>query len=171
MLIQFNGTWLTNDGSGTYPERAWTSACNVKLNGKQLIQEAQFLRGVSALPIARGNKINQLSFDVIRNFQLLNPSASNWIALTEAFALTHFSGLPTYGALVLTCGAPGETSIVVQAANAVLEAEPNLNAMGARLTMSYSFRCGLLTQLASSTLLQSQSGPTLESQTGQALQS
>ncbi len=62
MRISLNNVWLTNDGVADL--HAWTDAHEVRLNGAQVVQEAQFLRAVSAQPLARGNRVNRVQFTV-----------------------------------------------------------------------------------------------------------
>lgn len=81
MRISLNNTWLTNDGVSDL--RAWSDAHDVRLNGRQLVQDAQFLRAVSAQPLGRGNAVNELQFTVTQQH------AS--VAAAAAFALTAFS--------------------------------------------------------------------------------
>ena len=173
MLVQYAGSWVTNDGSGTFSERAITSAQGFKVNGKQLVQIAQFLRGLSEIPIARGNKINVITFAVTRNFALLNPSDTNPIGSAEAFALTHFTSLPQSGLLKLFPGPiGGSPSLLVTAQNAVLEATPSVDITGIRLTINYSIQCSsLVAAPPSGTVLQSGAGGTLTSATGGSLTS
>ena len=54
MRISLNNVWLTNDGVADL--RSWTDAHGVSLNGKQVVQDAQFLRAMAAQyrPIGRG---------------------------------------------------------------------------------------------------------------------
>ena len=59
-----NNVWLTNDGVADL--QSWTDAHDVLLNGKQMVQDAQFLRAVAAQPLARGNAVNVLRFTVTR---------------------------------------------------------------------------------------------------------
>jgi len=144
MLVCFAGTWLTNDGTGTFSERAITSTMEASFNGKQIVQDAQFLRAAFAQPIARSNKSNVFTFKVSREFKQLNPSAPNPLALAESFAATHFSNLPTTGLLAITCGGYGTTAISVTSVNAVLEETPEIDIEGVRVTVTYSLRCGQL---------------------------
>src|ERR1035437_5037039 len=127
MLIQFNGQWLTNDGSGTYSERAITSAQEVRPTAEEVIQIAQFLRGKSSMPYDRGNQITNISFKVTRNFALINPSDTNPIGTTESFMLLDFWSQPKSGAVTLFCGPIGISPMRrVYGANAVLKSSPSI---------------------------------------------
>ncbi|MEI9999384.1 MAG: hypothetical protein WDO13_09550 [Verrucomicrobiota bacterium] len=64
MRISLNTIWLTNDGATDL--QTWTDAHDVVLNGRQVVQDAQFLRAVAAEPLARGNAVNVLQFSVTR---------------------------------------------------------------------------------------------------------
>src|SRR5271155_5191236 len=98
MRISLNGIWLTNDGMTDL--QSWTDAHGVLLNGRQMVQDAQFLRAVSALPLARGNAVNVLQFTVTRQHTS--------VAEAAAYMLTTFSSLPTSGTATVICGASGE---------------------------------------------------------------
>jgi hypothetical protein len=134
MKISLNNVWLTNDGATDL--HAWTDAHDVKLNGKQLVQDAQFLRAVAAQPLARGNRVNQLSFTVTRQH------AS--VAEASAYALTAFSSLPASGTATIICGALGETATTC-AFNAVLEEMPESVFHGTRTDTTFVLRGGLIT--------------------------
>src|SRR5476651_489447 len=101
MRISLNNVWLTNDGATDL--HAWTDAHGVRLNGKQLVQDAQFLRAVAAQPLARGNQVNQLRFTVTRQHSS--------VAAAGAFAVTAFSALPASGLATSVCGAYGEAPL------------------------------------------------------------
>ena len=87
ILCEFhlNNIWLTNDGRSRFAG-AGRTRMSVLLNGRQVVQDAQFLRAVSAQPLARGNAVNLLQFSVTRQH------AS--VAAASAFVLTAFSSLP-----------------------------------------------------------------------------
>jgi hypothetical protein len=171
MLIQFNGVFLTNDGSGTYPERAITSAQQFQLDGKQNIQVAEFIRGITAIPYARQNKLSTLRFKVTRNFALINPADTNPIATCEQFALTDFSLRAQNGILFIYCGPiGGSPQLCVQATNAVLESSPSIDATGVRLSIDYSIQCStLFVAPAPGSTLTDQSGNPLTDQSGNPL--
>ncbi len=109
MRISLNDVWLTNDGVASL--QAWTDAQSVLLNGKQVVQDAQFLRAAAAQPLARGNRVNLLQFTVTRQH------AS--VAEAGAYALTAFSSLPGEGTAVVICGAPGETEALSSVYNII----------------------------------------------------
>lgn len=136
MRISLNNIWLTNDG--TTDLRAWTDASQVRLNGRQIVQDAEFLRSVSAQPLARGGAVNQLRFTVTRQH------AS--VAEASAYALTAFSSLPGSGTATVICGALGETSLTCTFA-AVLEEMPECVFHGSRTDTTFVLRGGLITAL------------------------
>jgi hypothetical protein len=140
MRISLNNIWLTNDGTADL--HVWTDAHDVQLNGKQLTQDAQFLRAVAAQPLARGNLVNQLRFTVTRQH--------GCVAAAEAFVLTAFSSLPASGSAVVVCGAYGETPLTCTF-SAVLEEMPVCVFHGVRSDTTFVLRGGVITALASST--------------------
>ncbi len=134
MRISLNNIWLTNDGATDL--HVWTDAHEVRLNGRQVVQDAQFLRAVATQPLARGNAVNQLRFTVTRQF----PS----VAQASAAVLTAFSSLPTSGTATLICGALGESPVTCIFA-AVLEEMPTCAFHGTRTDMTFVLRGGLIT--------------------------
>lgn len=171
MLIQLNGVWLTNDGTGTYSERQITSAQEIKLNGKQLVQIAQFLRGPTSIPYARLNPINELSFKVTRNFALINPSDPNPIASAESYMILDFWTKPLSGVLTFVCGQVlSPNQIYLQSQNAILNSSPSLDATGVKLIIEYTLQCStpVVIPTPGSTLL-SGTGGTLLSGSGGSL--
>src|ERR1700722_13061932 len=110
MRISLNNVWLTNDGVADL--QSWTDAHDVLLNGRQVVQDAQFLRAVAAQPLARGNEVNVLTFTVTRQHVS--------VAEAAAYVLTAFSSLPGSGTATMLCGASGE-SLLTCAFSAVLE--------------------------------------------------
>jgi len=137
MRISLNNVWLTNDGVADL--QAWTDAHDVRLNGRQVVQDAQFLRAVAAQPLARGNQMNQLRFTVTRQH------AS--VAEAAAWTLTAFSSLPAEGTVVLICGALGETPVTC-VFSAVLEEVPESVFRGTRTDTTFVLRGGAITALA-----------------------
>lgn len=134
MRISLNDVWLTNDG--TTDLQSWTDAHDVLLNGRQVVQDAQFLRAVAAEPLARGNQVNQLRFTVTRQH------AS--VAEAAAFVLTAFSSLPGSGVATILCGASGE-SVLACTFSAVLEEMPTCTFFGTRTDTTFVLRGGLIT--------------------------
>jgi hypothetical protein len=142
MRISLNNVWLTNDGVSDL--RAWSDAHDVRLNGRQLVQDAQFLRAVSAQPMARGNAVNELQFTVTQQH--------GSVAVAAAFALTAFSLLPASGSATVVCGALGETPVTCMFA-AALEAIPVCTFRGTRTDVTFVLRGGAITAAASSAVL------------------
>ncbi len=134
MRISLNNVWLTNDGVSDL--QSWTDAHDVELNGRQIVQDAQFLRAVAAQPLARGNAVNLLRFTVTRQH------AS--VAEAAAYVLTAFSSLPGSGAAAIICGASGET-LLTCAFSAVLEEMPKGRFLGTRTDTTFVLRGGLIT--------------------------
>lgn len=137
MRISLNNIWLTNDGATDLHE--WTDAHDVRLNGRQMVQDAQFLRALAAQPLARGNQVNQLRFTVTRQH------AS--VAEASAYLLTAFSSLPMSGVATIICGAYGEPPLVC-VFNAVLEEMPEGRFHGTRTDTTFVLRGGLITAVS-----------------------
>src|ERR1700689_1118732 len=121
MRISLNDVWLTNDGATDL--QSWTDAHDVLLNGKQGVQDAQFLRAVSAQPLARGNEVNVLTFTVIRQHVS--------VAEAAAYVLTAFGSLPGSGTATVICGASGE-NLLTCTFSAVLEEMSKCSFTGTR---------------------------------------
>jgi hypothetical protein len=138
MRISLNNVWLTNDGVADL--RAWTDAHGVQLNGKQLVQDVQFLRAVAAQPLARGNQVNQLRFTVTRQHVS--------VAEASAYAVTAFSALPGSGLATIICGAYGETPLTCTF-SAVLEEISESIFHGTRTDTTFVLRGGAITALFS----------------------
>jgi hypothetical protein len=138
MKISINNVWLTNDGVSDL--RAWSDAHDVRLNGQQVVQEAQFLRAVTASPLARGNATNELQFSVTQQHASVAAAAA-------AFALTAFGALPGSGTATVVCGALGETPVTCTF-SAVLAAMPACSFRGTRTDVTFVLRGGAISVLA-----------------------
>jgi hypothetical protein len=136
MRISINNIWLTNDGVSDL--KAWSDAHDVRLNGRQVVQEAQFLRVAAAEPLARGNAVNELQFSVTQQH------AS--VAAAAAFALTAFSTLPAGGSATVVCGAFGESPVTCTFAAAM----PACAFRGTRTDVTFVLRGGAITTLPGS---------------------
>ena len=130
-----NDVWLTNDGVADL--QAWTDAHSVLLNGKQVVQDAQFLRAAAAQPMARGNAVNVLQFTVTRQHVS--------VAEAAAFMLTAFSSLPGSGTATVICGASGENLLTCSFV-AVLAEMPKCSFTGTRTDTTFVLRGGLITE-------------------------
>jgi hypothetical protein len=138
MRVALNNVWLTNDGVSDL--HAWTDAHSVSLNGRQVVQEAQFLRAVAGELLARGNLVNELRFTVTRQHASVAEAAS--------FLLGAFSSLPTEGLATVVCGAPGETAVTCTLA-AVLAEMPSSTFRGTRTDTVFVLRGGAVSVLTS----------------------
>ena len=134
MRISLNGTWLTNDGMTDL--QSWTDAHGVVLNGRQVVQDAQFLRAVSAQPLARGNAVNVLQFSVTRQHASVADAA--------AYVLTAFGVFPPSGTAQILCGASGE-NVITCTFSAVLQEMPKCTFRGTRSDTTFVLRGGLIT--------------------------
>jgi hypothetical protein len=137
MRISLNNVWLTNDG--TTDLHLWTDAHDVSLNGKQVVQDAQFLRALAAQPLARGNAVNVLRFTVTQQYET--------VAAASAAVLTAFSLLPGSGLATVVCGALGETPVTCTF-TAVLAEMPVSTFHGTRTDTTFVLRGGGMTALA-----------------------
>lgn len=68
-----------------------------RLNGQRVIQIAQFLRGETSEPIARGNTTCHITFSVTRNHGSIDAA--------EKFVLEHDLDVPDNGVLTMEAGA------------------------------------------------------------------
>ena len=134
MRISLDGVWLTNDGVSDL--QSWTDAHDVLLNGRQVVQDAQFLRAASAQPLARGNEVNALQFTVTRQHVS--------VAEAAAYVLTAFSSLPGSGTATIICGASGEI-LLTATFSAALEEMPKASFLGTRTDTTFVLRGGLIT--------------------------
>ena len=137
MRISINNVWLTNDGVTDL--QSWTDAHDVVLNGKQVVQEAQFLRAAAAEPLARGNAVNVLQFSVTRQHVSVADAA--------AYVLTAFGSLPGSGPALVICGANGE-NLVTCSFEAVLEGIVKASFSGTRSDVTFVLRGGAITTSA-----------------------
>ena len=101
MRISLNNVWLTNDGATDL--QSWTDAHDVLLNGRQVVQDAQFLRAVAAQPLARGNAVNHAAIHG-------DAAACRAWRRRRRYVLTAFSSLPASGTATMICGASGRDS-------------------------------------------------------------
>jgi hypothetical protein len=131
MKISLNSIWLTNDGRTDL--QSWTDAHGVSLNGKQVVQDAQFLRAVGTQPLARGNQVNVLQFTVTRQHVS--------VAEAAAYVLTAFSSMPPSGTATVICGASGENPLSCSFP-AVLEEMPKSSFTGTRTDTTFVLRGG-----------------------------
>jgi len=134
MRISLNSIWLTNDGASDL--QSWTDGHDVLLNGRQMVQDAQFLRALAAQPLARGNAVNMLQFTVTRQHVS--------VAEAAAYVLTAFSSLPGSGAATIICGASGEVPLTCTF-SAVLAEMPKSTFRGTRSDTTFVLRGGLIT--------------------------
>jgi hypothetical protein len=137
MRISINNIWLTNDGVSDL--RAWSDAHEARLNGQQVVQDAQFLRAVSAQPLARGNAVNELQFTVTQQHASVAAAAS--------FVLTAFGSLPQSGTATVVCGALGESPVTCVFA-AVLAGMPVGTFRGTRTDVTFVLRGGAISVVA-----------------------
>jgi hypothetical protein len=132
MKVLFETTWLA---PGDYQ-----SAAQVRVNGKQIVDEAFFFRAASATPIPRGNLTVEFSFVTHWNFDTTT--------LAENFVMTHSSFLPMTnadnGPLQVMCGAES-SPLTVYSQTAVLESAEVVSYIGRSVDVRYTLRCSPFT--------------------------
>lgn len=101
------------------------------VNGQQLVDDAQFFRAANATYFARGNAGVLLQFGVNRLFSSVRRA--------EAFALTHFDGLPKSGLVACECGEEGDTE-TAYLRDAVLESAAITGYRGCSVQVQYTIR-------------------------------
>lgn len=127
MKIKWDSTWLSDE----FAADGFQSG--LSLNGRQIVQEAEFLRAANAAFYARGNRAQQLSFTVLRRFDTA--------ADAELFLLGHYATLVDGPAsLLCRCGGGGETLTDVLIPNAVLESVAHPRYIGNSVVVTYTFR-------------------------------
>ncbi len=132
MKATFDGTVLADET----PARAMTGFA---LNGRQVVQEEQFIRAAQATLFARGNRTLRFSFSVTHTF--------GTIAEAETFALTHYANLADGPAtLVFQCGTASEAVSEVYITGAVLENVSN-HYVGTCVTFTYAFAGSAITAI------------------------
>lgn len=128
MIVLFETTWLA-------PGQA-QSACNVRVNGRQIVDDAAFFRAATQTYFPRGNLQLEFSFE------------TNWIfnttALSEAFVMQHLSQLPMTnqdnGVLQVTCGEE-TTPSTIYSSSAVLASAEIVEYIGLSVKVRYTLLC------------------------------
>ena len=113
------------------PSLTGAPAFGVTLNGRQIVQETDFVRAAVGTLYARGNRTTELAFSTTRLFGSLRRA--------QKFALTHAASLPTEGAVVVTCGEGADTETVVLE-GAVLERAEIVAQIGSAVVVRYLLR-------------------------------
>lgn len=127
MIVLFNTTYLA---PGQYQ-----AADKVRLNGEQIVDEADFFRAATKAYFPRGNVGIEFSFVTHWSFPTL--------VAAEVFALTHIGQLPMTNTdsdlLQCTCGeVTPATQQVVYGANAVLKSARILEYKGTSVDVEYT---------------------------------
>jgi len=112
-------------------------ASNVRLNGRQIVDDAAFFRALTLTYFPRGN------VDVVFSF------TTHWIfaslALAEQFVLTHVTYLPMTnqdnGVLQVVCGAETNSPVTIYSPSAVLESAEILDYVGLSVDVRYTLKC------------------------------
>lgn len=119
MQASFDGVNLTADGLEL--------VSSLRIDGRQVNQEAQLLRTPTVSLFSRGNRSTLIEFSVARIFGTL--------AEAEAFVHSHFDDLAEQGDLVFTLSGDGTKTY----ADAVIEACTPVQT-GLSVTVTYAFR-------------------------------
>jgi hypothetical protein len=126
MKIKFGTIWLAYDGF---------LASDLRLNGKLVVQESDFLRAANATFYARGNRSVEVSFRVTQKFDTLR--------LAEEFMLSHVNDLPNQADAVFYCGTDSDVSEGTMS-NATLVTLPELEYKGLAVTVLYKLIGGII---------------------------
>lgn len=127
MKFRFDSTWLATDGY---------LASEVRIAGRQIVEEAQFLRAASAAFYARGNRSVSVTFTVARVFDSMLEA--------ESFCLSHHDALPNQADLLVRIGLDSESTQDATLGDAVLE-EVSFRQIGVSILVSYAFRASEIT--------------------------
>jgi hypothetical protein len=123
--IAYAGITLATSGDLSQPPN------NLRMPGNQANDWHRGHKATHAIPLARGNRENQLTISV--------PWLCTSYREAHAFFIDHYEALPGSGTLVLTCGFPGDQS--TREADAILvsvDREPK----GLTVLFHYTFHCG-----------------------------
>lgn len=136
MKIKWDSLWLSDE----FAADGYQSG--LSLNGRQIVQEAQFLRAAQSQFFARGNRSVSLSFSVTRVFSS--------VSAAEQFFLGHYATIVD-GPATLTCRCKNTdgttTDVLIQ--NAVLESLSEPRYIGVSVNISYTFRAPAITAVYS----------------------
>jgi hypothetical protein len=123
MKFKWDTLWLTDNS---------THARDVTFNGRQIVQEAAFLRASLGSVFARKNRMVQIGFSAQPRF--------GTVKTAEEFLLNHYNTLADAGTLTARIGLESETPYEVLLQNAVLEDVSAPRYIGASVEIRYQFR-------------------------------
>jgi len=106
MKIKIGTFSLTGDDMREWPD-------NLRINGRLLAQESQFLRAVQVRMRARGNRKTVITFDIKRLHESIQEA--------QTFMLLHFVDVPNSGLITLSCVSDGGGEKDIYLANGVAE--------------------------------------------------
>lgn len=112
-------------------------AADVRLNGKQVVDDGQFFRSATTAYFPRGN------LDILFSF------TTHWIfnstVQSENFVMGYLGSLPMTnqdnGVLQVVCGAEGATPSTIYSSSAVLESVEIIGYRGLSVDVRYTLRC------------------------------
>jgi hypothetical protein len=124
------GTFSLADGGDASPG-------DLRINGKHSVQTAEFLRAANVTPLARGNKVNTISFWCEREHTSY--------ADAQSVLITHNATMPNSGALTIQTE-PFEGGIIQFTAQAAaVESDEGTQIAGIVTRHQYTIICGQLT--------------------------
>lgn len=127
MVVQYGSTVLVPG--------AQLGIIGMRLNGEQLVDQAQFFRAIAASYFSRGNKTSRFEFDVWWYFSTRGAA--------ENFILGHWASLAATDTLTVTCGDGEATQYIYALAGAVLQSVAPSEWRGISVKMHYVFVGGL----------------------------
>ena len=113
-----------------------TPHSGITLNGRQLVDDAEFFRAATARVFARGNFGTTLQFSVTHSFSSQREA--------EVFFLTQPGSVPTSGLVTAICGVSGDTQ-TCYLEDAVVESVALPPYKGVSVEVQYTIRGGLWT--------------------------
>lgn len=128
MNVLYETTWLAPGGA--------QAASQVRVNGKQIVDEAKFFRGVATTPIPRGNL--SLDFEFVTHWVFSDTTiAENFVVSIASYSpMTNSDN----GVLQVVCGAESSPQTVYSGL-AVLESADVIGYVGRSVDVRYRLRC------------------------------
>ena len=134
-LLTPESDFLYLAGDETSPERTFSSAFDIRIAGKTIVQTVRNIRRQAARHIDRGNLETTLGFSTIREFA--TP------AIAEAFADGYDESQSLTGILALFSYGPEDVQAFLYMANCVVTL-PSLTVSGCAVTLRYEARGGFV---------------------------
>lgn len=128
MIIKIGNLTLAGEGE--------EGSRGLRIDGRQLVQQGQFLRATNGRPFARGNRVRTVSFSVHREFDNYRDA--------ETFLLEHAASALTNGTLVMIARADTGAQTRRYLSNAVVEVA-NGDQIGVSIDFDYVIRGSQMT--------------------------